>query len=64
MKKTYGKRAKQVFYASKNAGRISGVDKGFYSHMTHASLQKNEESVHVIGTGFSDMPFPKSPRMA
>lgn len=30
MKKEYGsdKKAKQVFYASKNAGRISGVDKG------------------------------------
>jgi hypothetical protein len=27
MKKQYGaKRAKQVFYASKNAGRIKGVD--------------------------------------
>jgi hypothetical protein len=28
MEKTYGKKkAKQVFYASKNAGKIKGVDK-------------------------------------
>jgi hypothetical protein len=26
MKQTYGKKAKQVFYASKNSGRIKGVD--------------------------------------
>lgn len=25
MKKKYGKKAKQVFYASENAGKISGV---------------------------------------
>jgi hypothetical protein len=35
MKKSYGpKKAKQVFYASKNAGKIKGVDNGFYGHMT------------------------------
>lgn len=29
MEKTYGKKkAKQVFYASKNKGKIKGVDKG------------------------------------
>jgi hypothetical protein len=27
MKKTYGKDAKKVFYASKNKGKITGVDK-------------------------------------
>lgn len=27
MRKTYGARAEQVFYASKNKGTISGVDK-------------------------------------
>lgn len=27
MKKSYGKRAKQVFYASKNKGKIKGVEK-------------------------------------
>jgi hypothetical protein len=34
MKKTYGssKKAKQVFYASRNAGKITGVDRGFYGH--------------------------------
>lgn len=34
MKSDYGsKKGKQVFYASKNKGVISGVDKGFYGHM-------------------------------
>jgi hypothetical protein len=33
MKSQYGeKKGKQVFYASKNAGKIKGVDKGFYGH--------------------------------
>lgn len=27
MRKQYGKRAKQVFYASRNKGTISGVDR-------------------------------------
>jgi len=26
MKKQYGKRAEEVFYASRNAGKITGVD--------------------------------------
>jgi hypothetical protein len=26
MKKTYGKKAERVFYASRNAGKITGVD--------------------------------------
>ena len=34
MKSQYGdKKGKSVFYASKNAGKISGVDKGFYGHL-------------------------------
>lgn len=37
-------------------------DKGFYSHMTHASMQKNEYSVKVIGDGFSDAYVPKTPK--
>ncbi len=37
------------------------IDKGFYSHMTHASLQSNEESVEVSGDGFSDSSVPKKP---
>ena len=33
MKKQYGaKKGEQVFYASKNAGKIKGVDRGFYGH--------------------------------
>lgn len=27
MRKTYGKKAERVFYASRNAGRIKGVDR-------------------------------------
>ena len=37
------------------------IDKGFYTHMTHASLQANEESVHVSGDGFHDSSVPKKP---
>jgi len=34
MKHKYGsKGGERVFYASKNAGRITGVDKGFYGHL-------------------------------
>ena len=41
MKKEYGKKkGKQVFYASKNAGKISKVDKGFFGHMNPLSLFK------------------------
>ena len=36
MKSQYGtKKGKQVFYASRNAGKISGVDKGFYGGETY-----------------------------
>lgn len=63
MRKQYGaKKAKQVFYASRNAGKITGVDKGFYGHMTHASLQPREDSVKVIGDGFGDAYLPKTPK--
>jgi len=63
MKKQYGiKKGKEVFYASKNAGKISGVDRSFYGHMTHASLQANEDSVEVIGDGFHDAYVPKKPK--
>ena len=37
-------------------------EKGFYSHMTHASLQAQEESVKVSGDGFSDSSVPKTPK--
>jgi len=44
MVKKYGPdRAKQVFYASRNAGKISGVDRGFYSHM---SVQKSKVNIY------------------
>jgi hypothetical protein len=62
MRKEYGaKKAKEVFYASKNAGKISGIDRGFYNHLTHASLQSQEESVECIGMGFNDSSVPKKP---
>jgi hypothetical protein len=63
MKKTYGpKKVKSVFYASKNAGKIKGVDNGFYGHLTHASMQPNEDSVCIIGDGFGDSYLPKVPK--
>jgi len=37
------------------------IEKGFYSHMTHASLQSQEESVCSLGMGFEDASVPKSP---
>lgn len=36
-------------------------DDGFYGHMTHKSLQSNEESVKVSGDGFHDSSVPKKP---
>lgn len=40
MRKQYGsKKGKSVFYASKNAGRIPGVDRGFYGHMDASALK-------------------------
>lgn len=36
-------------------------DSGFYGHMTHASVQKNEDSVKVIGSQ-PDADYPKSPK--
>ena len=62
MKSQYGsKKGKQVFYASKNAGKISGVDKGFFGHGTHESMQAQEDSINTTGDGFHDAAFPKSP---
>ena len=51
MTKTYGaKTGKQVMYASKNAGKIKGIDKGFYGHMTVESAGAGHE-VCSIGRG-------------
>ena len=63
MQKEYGsKKGKQIFYASKNSGKISGVDPGFYQHSTHLSLQPQEDSVHTSGDGFEDAAYPKIPK--
>lgn len=63
MVKQYGSRkGKSVFYAMKNSGKLTGVDKGFYGHMTHASMQGQEDSVCVIGDGFGDSYLPKTPK--
>lgn len=43
-------------------GKKTKEDNGFYGHMTHKSLQKNEESVCVIGDGFHDSSVPKTPK--
>ena len=53
----YGtKRGKEVFYASKNAGKIKGVDKGFYGHY---DVMKMGNTVIIVGMGmnphFGDM---------
>ena len=46
MKQGYGaKKGKQVFYASKNKGVISGVEKGFYGHMNPM-----DDYTHIIKT--------------
>ena len=37
-------------------------EKGFYTHMTHASLQSQEDSVEIIGDGFGDSYVPKKPK--
>ena len=53
MKKQYGsKKGKSVFYASKNSGKITGVDKGFYGHIYPDQLE-HRAGAHVgyIGTG-------------
>ena len=36
-------------------------DKGFYGHMTHESLQAQEDSVDCFGDGFHDSSVPKTP---
>ena len=43
-------------------GKNKSKDKKFYGHMTHESIQKNEESVKYSGDGFHDSPYPKSPK--
>lgn len=54
-----GKPQKQAVAIAMSMARHK--DKGFYSHMTHASLQANEDSVEVIGDGFHDSSVPKKP---
>ena len=52
MKKQYGsKKGKQVFYASKNAGKISGVDKGFYGHMNVKHAPQSNKGLSYKGIG-------------
>lgn len=48
MKSEYGdKKGEQVFYASRNKGVISGVDKGFYGHPNPIKLLKR--NIHTSG---------------
>jgi hypothetical protein len=44
------------------AAALHNADRGFYGHMTHASIQKQEDSVECIGSGQEDADFPKSPK--
>lgn len=40
MKSEYGsKKGASVFYASKNSGKIKGVDKHFYGHLNPKSVE-------------------------
>lgn len=53
MRKEYGeKKAKKVFYASANSGKIKGVhgmkkDKGFYGHFSASAMKDN--CIHTTG---------------
>jgi len=38
------------------------LDMGFYGHLTHESMQSNEDSVCTIGDGFGDSYLPKVPK--
>ena len=52
MKKQYGKRGEQVFYAAANKGTISGVHEGARDMSRSACLERfaqNMERVHVSG---------------
>ena len=43
MKAEYGaKKGKQIFYASKNKGIISGVDCGFYGHVNSEDFHRTD----------------------
>jgi hypothetical protein len=44
------------------AAALHNADKHFYGHMTHASIQKQEDSVECIGSGQPDADYPKSPK--
>lgn len=44
------------------AASLHNADRGFYSHTTHSSIQKQEDSVECIGSGQDDADFPKSPK--
>ena len=38
------------------------VEHGFYGHLTHQSMQYQEDNVTCIGDGFDDAAFPKTPK--
>ena len=46
------------------AAALHNADKHFYGHMTHKSVQPNEDRVDAvsIGSGQPDADFPKSPK--
>lgn len=46
------------------AMHMAHKDKGFYTHMTHASIQPQEDRVDevTIGSGQHDADFPKTPK--
>ena len=55
MRKQYGaKKGKSVFYASKNAGKIKGVDHGFYGHLGKINSEGKGISCYGIGCEMRD----------
>lgn len=44
MRKEYGgsAKAKKVFYASRNKGTITGVDRGFYGHVNSGDFHRTD----------------------
>lgn len=60
--KTFSSQYDPMGMSGQPGQNIKKTDGGFYGHMTHKSIQKNEESVKVSGDGFHDSSVPKTPK--
>ena len=56
-----GKPQKQAIAIAMSVARRVRKGSGFYDHLTHKSIQPNEESVKTTGDGFTDSSVPKKP---